>query len=151
MVSVSLVSSLGIYWLADDFVATTKRAAQVGALHWWGKFGPILVGTNAATLLVGAVVAGYVVLYASHKVVGPLIRVRRVLEEIGAGRLHREIRLREGDELTETVEAILEMEKKLVSRIEDVRSCAQALSNGEADAAVKLQEAMDRLPQYPRQ
>jgi methyl-accepting chemotaxis protein len=143
----STVSSLAVYWLTEDFVATTRRAAHVGMLHWWGKFAPVLLGTNAAAFIVGAVVAGYVVLYASHKVVGPLVRVKHVLREIGDGQLHGPITLRAGDEIQETIDAILAMEARVSEKVKAVDA---ALANVElptdAVASASLREAVEALP-----
>ncbi len=148
-----MVSSIALYFLAGDFVATTRRAVQVGAFHWWAKFGPILVASNLAALVVGSVVAGYVVLYASHKVVGPLVRVHAALREIGEGRLHYEVKLREGDALQDTAKAILDMEDKLFDQIcrvdAAVASLEQELSTESIEHLKKVVAALPRKKAGP--
>jgi methyl-accepting chemotaxis protein len=150
LLATSTISSAALYLLSEDFVATTRRAAQVGALHWWAKFAPILIGTNVAAMIVGSIVAFYVVLYASHKVVGPLIRIKYVLAEIGNGVFHRAIPLRDGDEIRETAQQILEMEGKLAQRVQAVEEAVERLDSNRDDATfAALREAVARLPRVP--
>ncbi|MBN1793375.1 MAG: HAMP domain-containing protein [Candidatus Omnitrophica bacterium] len=49
----------------------------------------------------------------THRIVGPLVRVERLLDEIGEGQFGRQLQVRRSDELTVLVEWINRMSKKL--------------------------------------
>jgi signal transduction histidine kinase len=64
-----------------------------------------LVGGLA--LLVFAI--GILGIYFTHKVVGPVYKMKRLLKQVGEGNLHVDARLRKGDELQDFFEAFQDM------------------------------------------
>jgi nitrogen fixation/metabolism regulation signal transduction histidine kinase len=82
-----------------------------------------LFGSSLALILIlGA--AGVVI---THKVVGPVFKLKRLLRQVGSGRLNIKERLRKGDELEDLFEVFLQMVDSLkrsqeaeLKRLEDV-------------------------------
>ncbi len=74
----------------------------------------------AITLLFQLVVGGGLVYYIgirqSHRIVGPMIRIKRALEAIGAGDFTQRIQLRKDDALQDLAEAINKMAENLQQR-----------------------------------
>ena len=74
----------------------------------------------AVTLLFQVVVGGAMIYYVgirqSHRIVGPMIRVKRALEAIGAGDFSQRIVLRKGDALPDLADAINKMAESLQQR-----------------------------------
>lgn len=95
----------------------------------------------------------------THKVAGPVFKMKRLLKEVGAGHLHVDARLRKGDELTDFFEAFTQMVsglRQMESRqLEDVDAALRALEAGahpEAVAALgrvrdAMKGALERNPQ----
>jgi len=84
--------------------------------------------------LIGGLVAfvffvGLASIVATHKIVGPLFRMKRMAQEVGAGKLHvPTYGLRPGDELQDMFQAFSNMVKALRAREEeDLKSVEKAL------------------------
>lgn len=75
----------------------------------------ILLGNLVAVLISGGL-AIFVVLYASHKIAGPLYRFEKLCEQIGDGQLETVTSLREHDQLQELGAAFAGMVAKLRTR-----------------------------------
>ena len=54
--------------------------------------------------------------FMSHKIIGPIMRMEKLLEEVGDGNLNIHIRLRRGDELISLANAMNRMVDKLKNR-----------------------------------
>jgi len=89
-------------------------------------------------------------IYFTHKVAGPIFKMKRLLRQVGEGNLTIEGRLRRGDELQDFFDAFTEMiaglrkfESKQLAELEGAMS---ALARGENDDAVlsvgRVREAM---------
>ena len=61
------------------------------------------------------------VLYVTHKIAGPLYRIRSVLSYVGSGNLTARAKLRRGDYLTQDADAVNEMAGELDNRIGSMR------------------------------
>ncbi len=96
------------------------------------------------------VLTGMSGIYFTHKVAGPVFKMKRLLREVGEGNLHVEARLRKGDELQDFFDAFTQMlaglrrfEKK---QLDELQVAMTALSRGEKDDAAasvgRVQEAV---------
>jgi nitrogen fixation/metabolism regulation signal transduction histidine kinase len=101
------------------------------------------------------VLIGLLGIYFTHKVAGPIFKMKRLLKQVGDGHLHVDARLRRGDELTDffdtftqMVEGLRQMESK---QLEDVEAAVKALAGGsqvEASAALgRVRDAMNQALQ----
>ena len=77
-----------------------------------------LVGGLVALLAVLVLAVGVVGIVFTHKVAGPLFKMKRLLREVGAGKLVVRERLRKGDELQHFFEAFEQMVTELRRRQE---------------------------------
>ena len=103
------------------------------------------VGFAALSLLIG--LAGIV---TSHRIVGPLFRLRRLAREVGEGSLLEPSRLREDDEFQELFEEFAQMTRSLRSRqseeLDRLRQVVGALERDEREAAIaELQTLMNGM------
>ncbi|MFQ5680846.1 MAG: hypothetical protein ACE5GG_02170 [Candidatus Omnitrophota bacterium] len=77
---------------------------------------PILVQTIVVVLLFSSLAVIIVTLFASHKISGPLYRLKREVEALGQGDLRRNFNIRGGDQLQVFSRALKEMCNSLAQR-----------------------------------
>jgi nitrogen fixation/metabolism regulation signal transduction histidine kinase len=85
---------------------------------------------------------GLLGIYFTHKVAGPVFKMKRLLKQVGKGSLRVEARLRRGDELqdffdafTHMVAGLRDMEKR---QLDEVDATLDAIERGAKDEAVAL-------------
>ncbi len=91
-----------------------------------------LLYTLVGGLALMVVLIGLLGIYFTHKVAGPIFKMRRLLRQVGEGRLVFSERLRKGDELKEFFDDFSRMVEQLRAR--------QAREIGELDAAIVAAE-----------
>ena len=129
----------------DERNAVAQQRAELvrrQRLTWW-----VLAGCLLSFIVVAALAS----IVATHRIVGPLFRVRRIVSEVEGGHLNPPMHaLREGDELQDLFDSILRMVRNLRRRTEDdARSVAAALARAEAAGAPE--ESLDALRVLERQ
>ncbi|MCX7087207.1 MAG: hypothetical protein NTV00_04035 [Methylococcales bacterium] len=118
----SLCSALLIYWITGGDLQAQSQTAHVNIINAWQRLGvSIFIGNFVAFIIAGAL-AVFVVLYASHKIAGPLYRFEVLCEQVGNGQLDTITTLREKDQLQELSQAFTAM----VGKLRDQRAAQQA-------------------------
>jgi nitrogen fixation/metabolism regulation signal transduction histidine kinase len=93
---------------------------------------------------------GLLGIYFTHKVAGPVFKMKRLLKEVGRGNLRVEARLRKGDELqdffdafTEMVKGLRDFERKQLTELEGALAALDRGDGGAASAALgRVRDAM---------
>jgi methyl-accepting chemotaxis protein len=92
------------------------------------------------------VLIGLLGIYFTHKVAGPVYKLKRLLKQVGEGDLHVDARLRRGDELQDFFDVFTQMVGNLrtfeARQLVDVEQAVAALDQGSAEQA---REAMGRV------
>lgn len=102
------------------------------------------------------VLIGLLGIYFTHKVAGPIYKMKKLLKQVGDGNLHVETRLRKGDELRDFFDAFARMVASLreseARQLQDVDAAFAALESGsKEDAAVALGRVRDAMREALRQ
>jgi hypothetical protein len=100
--------------------------------------------TIVGVLAVMVVLIGLLGIYFTHKVAGPIYKMKLLLGQVGAGKLNFQGRLRKGDELQEFFEAFALMVDKLKERQRDETERLDAAIR-DATASGLQGEALGRL------
>jgi len=101
------------------------------------------------TLLV--VLIGLLGIYFTHKVVGPIYKMKMLLRQVGDGKLNFQGKLRKGDELQDFFEVFAAMVEKLKARqsreVEELEAAMkEAQATGASDAAIaKIAKVRDEM------
>jgi methyl-accepting chemotaxis protein len=86
------------------------------------------------------VLIGLLGIYFTHKVAGPVFKMKRLLKQVGDGHLHVDARLRKGDELVDFFETFTQMVQGLrqmeMKQLEDVEAAFKALEGGTKEETV---------------
>jgi nitrate/nitrite-specific signal transduction histidine kinase len=109
-------SALSIYWITGGDLQAQSQTAHENITNAIDHLGlSIVIGNLVALVIVGSLTI-FMVLYASHKIAGPLYRFEKLCTQIGDDQLDTITSLREHDQLQELGTAFGEMVAKLRSR-----------------------------------
>jgi nitrogen fixation/metabolism regulation signal transduction histidine kinase len=93
---------------------------------------------------------GILGIYFTHKVVGPIYKMKRLLKKVGEGNLHVDARLRKGDELQDFFQAFQDMvaalrqfERNQLTELETALGALDRKAEDDARASLgRLRESM---------
>lgn len=107
----------------------------------------LLLATLGSALLLLVIIVGLAGIVITHKVAGPIFKMKRLLKEVGDGKLVVPGRLRKGDELVEFFDVFATMVEKLRIRQEreiDIldAAIAQAKANNSGANVVEKLESL---------
>lgn len=122
-----LCSALIVYWLSSGDLLDGTQPAQASIEGPLSRLGASVLIGNVVALLIAGIGVLFLVLYASHKIAGPIFRFERLCEQIGDGQLDGGTRLRKGDQLQDMGRAFEEMVTKLRNRRDKRRQVAGQL------------------------
>jgi methyl-accepting chemotaxis protein len=99
-----------------------------------------MIASLVGGLALMVVLIGMLGIYFTHKVAGPVHKMKRLLKQVGEGSLHVDARLRRGDELQDFFDAFTEMVASLrrseAQQLGDVDAGLAALEAGKREEAV---------------
>lgn len=131
--------------LQDKHKALESQAAEIRT-HQRTMMISLLAGL---TLLV--VLIGLLGIYFTHKVVGPIYKMKLLLRQVGEGKLNFQGKLRKGDELQDFFEVFATMVERLKQRQADEvatleAAMEEAKATGVSDAAIaKISQVRDEM------
>ncbi len=110
----------------------------------------IMRASLIGSLLLLVVLIGMLGIFITHKVAGPIFKMKQLLRQAGDGKLNFNHRLRKGDELKEFFEVFLEMVAKIRSRqaseVEGLETILSQLESSDTEAAkVKVKSLLDEM------
>lgn len=111
-----LCSALLIYWITGGDLQAQSESAHINIANAWARLGLSLLIGNVVAILIAGTIAAFVVLYASHKIAGPLYRFEKLCEQVGNGDLDIITAIREKDQLHDLANSFLTMVNKLKDR-----------------------------------
>ena len=106
----------------------------------------LIAGLTLLVLLIGLLG-----IYFTHKVVGPIYKMKMLLRQVGDGKLNFQGKLRKGDELQDFFEVFAAMVEKLKARqsreVEELEAAMkEAQATGASDAAIaKIAKVRDEM------
>jgi methyl-accepting chemotaxis protein len=111
----------------------------------------LMIESLIGGLALMVVLIGLLGIYFTHKVAGPIFKMKRLLKQVGDGHLHVDARLRRGDELTDFFDTFTQMVqglRQMESRqLQDVEAAIKALEGGSreetAAALGRVRDAMN--------
>ena len=111
-----------IYWLAQHSTTVGIVHGHV-AVHTTAEYLlPLLIQTVFVELVIVSLAAIVMMLFVSHKIVGPLHRLKVMLGQLGEGDLSSSMKLREDDQLQQVAVAYNEAVEKINGKIKKVKN-----------------------------
>ncbi len=113
-----------IYWLARQSTTVGIADGRI-AVHTTAEYLlPLLIQTVLAELVIVSLAAIVLTLLFTHKIAGPLYRLKVMLGQLGEGDFSRSMRLREGDQLKQVAEAYNEAVEKINGKIKKSKNAS---------------------------
>lgn len=153
-------SALLVYWLTGGDLQAQAQSAHVNIANASQRLGISVMLGNLTSLVIAGVVAVISVLYASHKIAGPLYRFEALCKDVAIGNLNTVTKLRENDQLqalaTAFADMVVQLREQRDSRMAAVAELKQNLTvlnaaatnplNDEQKKAIaSMQKLIDRL------
>ncbi|MCR9247443.1 MAG: hypothetical protein NXI31_20625 [bacterium] len=114
-----------LVWQLSDGRSQDHEAAAIVMLYLHERFWPLAFA--------GALIAGAFALHYSHRIAGPLVRVRRHLRQLGDGEISPQLRSRRRDFLKVEVECLNFAVAGVGQRIEAIQRAHHAVEQAYAD------------------
>ncbi len=134
----------------DDQIEAKHRQLLAQQQATIAQQNTMLVSLVAGLLLL-VVLIGILGIYFTHKVVGPIYKMKLLLRQVGDGKLNFHGKLRKGDELQDFFEVFAQMVEKLKDRqrrevAELEAAMVEAKKSGASDDAIsKIQHVRDEM------
>jgi len=139
-----IVSSILLFYFSQDTLTSSFQQSRLVIENTSTAMLPALIYTSLITLGLISLATIIVTLFVSHKIAGPLFRLEKELQEIGAGDLTKNVRLREKDQLTTMAETLNQMTHSLHDNIFEIQKMIKELIEATSKQSVP-QEFIDKL------
>lgn len=128
---------------AHDRALADQQTSLVRRQHY-------MIVSLVGGLALMVVLIGMLGIYFTHKVAGPVYKMKRLLRKVGTGDLHVDARLRKGDELQDFFEAFTEMVASLrafeAEQLSQIENSLAAMERGQGpEATVALRRVRDAM------
>lgn len=113
----AILSSFTVFRTTSDILG--DKLAQV---YPQGLFAAIFNKVAAALMKNMSVLAALIFIFAifiSHRIAGPIYRIKSIIRDIGEGKLDTRIALRKNDELHDLADELNKMQENLKSRLKE--------------------------------
>lgn len=112
---ISLLTGWSVY--STIFVALTEKISSEPGLDLiLVEINEMLLARVSLVILAGMCASVVITMFISHRIAGPIFRIRGALEEMAEGRIPRKITLRKRDEFKELAETV----NSLIEKLEDM-------------------------------
>lgn len=146
-----LASGAIIYALANSTVTTTFENSRLVIKSTANYIMPIFLLSSVFVLIVTGIATIFITLFATHKIVGPLYRMEKDINEVTGGNLNVRFRLRAGDEAKSLALSIDNMVQVFKSRVVAIKNIVKEMetSGGSSpeirDRLKKLKDEIDKF------
>jgi len=112
----SFLITILIFLFSKDSTTTTIENTKVIVKRTSDFILPLLVGVVLIVSVFSSLIVIIVTLFTSHKIAGPLYRLRKEIEAFSQGDFNRDFKIRSSDQLKELSQSLQNMRNLLVER-----------------------------------
>jgi methyl-accepting chemotaxis protein len=120
---------LGIFVLSQNSMTVAIENTRVLVKPTNDFILPILIITLLGVALISAVIVVFMTLFASHKIAGPVFRMKREVELMINGELKRDFNIRDKDQFQGLAESLSKLSSYLVEKVGSVKSQSMELKS----------------------
>jgi hypothetical protein len=129
-----ILFSIFMFIFLNSEVQSNLQSAHVVYRNLKDMLFPIILTLSVMNILISAIIIGIFVLYASHKLAGPLYRFNAALNDISNKNLITVTSIRENDEFCECSKSLKQVSKVLINDFSVIkkftRQIKEILNNG---------------------
>ncbi len=137
LIAVAIVL-LVFYGVLNSVVAELSRQGCMDAANFSGLFWRRSVPVLAFALFVVVVFSFVAVIFYSHKIAGPLYRLKKYMEIVSDGDFNVRVSFRRGDKIRDVAEAFNSMVEKLQERQRRALSIVEELEKGKRSESERV-------------
>jgi len=144
-----------IYMFLDSELDSNLASAHVAYRNLKQMIFPIVLSLSLLNILFSSLLITFFVLYASHKIAGPLYRFKAVIDELGHRNLNPASNIRQGDQLQELASSLKRLIdtlsgdlSTLKSKIAEVKAGVSKTTDGGKDLHQPIEEMEQLIEQY---
>ncbi len=146
----AILSGAIIYAMSTATVTTTFENLRLTIKSTADYILPTLFFASVVVVVSIGIATIFITLFTSHKIGGALYAIEKHVDEVAAGNLKTEFRLRAGDEIKPLAVGLGLMVRNLRDRIKDVKDAASELeavieARGGGDALPDIRSKLDKL------
>lgn len=142
-----------LYLFLRGEVGANLASAHVAYKTVGSMLFPIVLTLSLLNLALTAFTTAMVILYASHRIAGPLFRFNQALKDMGHRDLHAMTKIREADQLAEISTTLSQVRDVWAADVVEMRTAVKALARAlpeSADEARQHQAELETiLARYP--
>jgi len=151
LVNIVILATYGgfLYLFLDNEIQSNLYSAHVTYNNMKGMLWPIVLTLSILNIIVSSILISVFVLFASHRIAGPLYRFKSAVHEICQRNLQPFLSLRKKDELfslSDTLQEMTDLLKEDVGKIGEVlvrvKEINQSIENSDLAAEIEKLEAI---------
>ena len=143
----SLISGIILYLFSRGTLTTAFVNSRLSIVGTADYILPALVGSSLVVIFLIGIATAIVVMYHSHRIAGPLFKVERTAQQIGAGDLTVEIKLRSTDEMAKLADCFNEMTGSIKVHLAQIKTKSADLDNEINNQMALGKEGLEKLSQ----
>ena len=125
----SLAVGVSIFYLSQNFTTVAIENAHVIVKKTSDFMLPIVAETLALVTLFSAIAVIILTLFTSHKIAGPLYRLKKEIELFKGGQIEANFRTRNTDQLQDLAEALADMSRVLSAKHRELKGALAELKD----------------------
>ncbi len=141
----ALISGAIIYLMSKSALTTTFDNSRLAIRSTADYILPSVLLSGAAAMIIIGFAAIIMMLFASHKIAGPLYRIGKDIDELASGNLNVRFVLRGGDEIKELAHKLDSMAQSLKSKAVAINAALVLLEASSKDASPETKKSIQNL------
>ena len=127
----SITIAILLFILSRNFTTVAIENAHVIVKGTSSFLAPIIIETLSLVTVFSAICVIILTLFVSHKIAGPLYRLKKEIDEMKNGNMNLDFRTRKADQLQELANSLADMSKSLMGKhaalkvkLKELKDCA---------------------------
>jgi hypothetical protein len=152
--SLMVIFGFFIYLFFNSEIESNLRSAHVTYKNIKEMLFPIVLTLSIINIFVSSLIIFFIVLFASHKIAGPMYRFNETLKEICNRNICKPVSIREGDQLYECMNTLNEFSGLLSNDFSELKDKVHELKEridkkiSKKELSSRVQVLQDILDQY---
>ena len=148
----SITIAILLFILSRNFTTVAIENAHVTVKSTTSFLAPIIIETLSLVTVFSAICVIMLTLFVSHKIAGPLYRLKKEIDEMKNGNMNLDFRTRKADQVQELANSLADMSKSLTGKhaalkvkFKELKDCAANAGTDKSAIIKKIGEVEEVL------